>query len=185
MYEKLTLRPITVRRGSALGFVSEVHRRLPRVQGAMWGVSVVDDAGEVVGVILVGHPSRVQTSPTNEHLRVLRCAVAEGHRNACSMLYGAAWRAARAMGAERMDTHTHGDESGVSLIAAGWIDGGMTSGGSHSRTSRPRGEPVDPEPKRRWWAPGSRMKDGTVLSRGPCHCRGETGSHRGDVPESS
>lgn len=106
-YRKLVLRPITVRRATALGFVEVTHRRLPNVQGAMWGVSVLDaESQELLGVALVGHPSQEQTTPTNEHLRVLRVAVVEGVPNACSMLYGACWRAAKAMGCLRMDTHT-------------------------------------------------------------------------------
>ena len=78
-----------------------------------------------------------------------------GYRNACSMLYGACWRAARAMGADSMVTYTHLDEPGTSLIAAGWTDGGLTEGGQYTRPSRKRGAAVDPKPKRRWWAPGS------------------------------
>lgn len=162
----LLLRPITVRRSTAIGFVADVHRRLPQVQGAMWGVSVLDqESGVVVGVALVGHPSRAQTSPSEEHLRVLRVAVREGTPNACSMLYGACWRTARAMGCIRMDTHTHLDEPGTSLIAAGWICGGLTRGGEHSREGRPRKNAIDPNPKRRWWAPGSRLSDGSIVTR--------------------
>jgi hypothetical protein len=155
MTNRLFLRPITVRRATALGFVVRTHRRLPNVQGAMWGVSAVNCAGEVVGVALVGHPSRVQTTPENEHLRILRVAVRENTPNACSMLYSACWRAARAMGCLRMDTFTHLDEPGTSLIAAGWTAAGLTSGGEHDRASRPRKKVVDARPERRWWAPGS------------------------------
>lgn len=165
-YRRLAIRPITVRRVTALGVVANVHRRLPRVQGAMWATSVVDaDTMEVLGVALVGHPSRVQTLRTEEHLRVLRCAVRDGIPNACSMLYGACWRAARAMGCIRMDTHTHLDEPGTSLIAAGWVDGGVTDGGEHSRVQRPRPAAVDARPKRRWWAPGSVLRGGRVMHR--------------------
>ncbi len=158
----MRLAPITVRRASALGFVAATHRRLPKVQGAMWGVSIVD-GDTVVGVALVGHPSRVQTTATNEHLRVLRVAVVEGVKNGCSMLYGAAWRAARAMGCRRMDTHTHLDEPGTSLIASGWLYGGLTDGGEHDRPSRRRGPAIDSQPKLRWWAPGSVDDDGRPL----------------------
>ena len=161
----IALRPITVRRASALGFVRDTHRRLAAVQGAMWGASIILD-GEVVGVALVGHPSRVQTSPTCDHLRVLRVAVREGIPNGCSMLYGSVWRAARALGCVRMDTHTHLDEPGTSLIASGWVDGGFTDGGEHSRPSRVRRPAIDPHPKRRWWAPGSVMPDGRIMQRG-------------------
>lgn len=163
----LVTRPITVKRATALGFVRDVHRRLPNIQGAMWGVCVRDsETNEVLGVALVGWPSQEQTSEHCEHLRVLRCAVREGVPNACSMLYGAAWRAARALGCLRMDTHTHLDEPGTSLRAAGWVEDGLTDGGEHSRASRPREPAVDPRPKRRWWAPGSRLRDGRIAARG-------------------
>jgi hypothetical protein len=45
----------------------------------------------------------------------------DGTRNANSMLYGAVWRAARAMGYVRCITYTQHDESGASLRAAGWV----------------------------------------------------------------
>lgn len=154
----LFVRPWTVRKSDALAFVRVTHRRLPDIQGAMWCVTVRNgNPGRdgVVGVALVGHPSQAQTNDEYEHLRVTRVAVAEGHQNACSMLYAACWRAARAMGALRMDTFTHSDERGASLRAAGWIPGGMTAGGEHSRKARPRKAQVDPRPKQRWWAPGS------------------------------
>ena len=146
----LRLRPCTVRR--ALPFVADVHRRLPRIQGAMWAVGAWAH-GEMIGVALVGHPARELMDDT---LAVLRVAVREGYPNACSMLYGSASRAAKAMGSENLVTYTHEDESGVSLKAAGWIDGGLTDGGEHSRPSRRRSAAVDPKPKRRWWAPWSK-----------------------------
>ena len=159
MVGSLRLRPCTVRRSTALGFVQEVHRRLPHLQGGLWAISV-RSGGDIVGVAIVGHPSQVQTTPEMDHLRILRVAVLPGYKNACSMLYGACWRAARAMGATSMDTFTHLDELGTSLRAAGWVDGGLTAGGEYDRPSRARTKQVDASPKRRWWAPGStKIKD--------------------------
>lgn len=151
--QPLRVRPVTVK-AATLRFVNNTHRRLPKVQGAMWGVSVWSGSA-MVGVALIGWPSRTQTNPELTHLRVLRCAVQEGYPNACSMLYASAWRAARALGCESMDTHTHMDEPGTSLRAAGWVFAGLTDGGEHSRTSRPRAPAIDPRPKQRWFAPGS------------------------------
>lgn len=145
----LKLRICTVRQ--ALPFVRRVHRRLPKIQGAMWASSVWA-RGEMVGVALVGNPPRLLMGDT---LQVLRVAVIEGNRNGCSMLYGACSRAARALGAENLVTYTHLDEDGTSLKAAGWIDGGLTDGGEWSRDGRPRQLVLDPEKKRRWWAPWS------------------------------
>jgi hypothetical protein len=145
--------PVTVR--FALPFVERVHRRLPKVQGAMWAIGcIVQD--EVIGVAVVGHPAQAWT----EHdrvplLNVMRVAVIEGFYNACSMLYGGCSRAGKAMGARDMVTYTHADEHGTSLKAAGWIEGGMTSGGEYDRDSRQRALAIDPLPKRRWWAPWS------------------------------
>ena len=128
----------------------------------MWCVSV-RAGSEIVGVALVGWPSRAHSSDEIDTLCVLRVAVKPdpgmnggGTKNACSMLYGACWRAARAMGADSMVTFTDLDEAGASLRAAGWIEDGITSGGEWSRPSRPRAAAVSSEPKRRWWAPGSK-----------------------------
>jgi hypothetical protein len=145
----LRVRPCTVKQ--ALPFVARVHRRLPKVQGAMWAVGA-HRGDDLIGVALVGWPARELNDDT---LAVLRVAVVEGNSNACSLLYGACSRAGKAMGAENMVTYTHLEESGVSLKAAGWIDGGLTDGGEWDRPDRPRQLALDPEPKRRWWAPWS------------------------------
>lgn len=143
----LHLRPWTVKRAHALAFVADVHRKLPKVQGAMWCVSVRQGA-DIVGVALVGLPSQEQTTDELDMLSVLRVAVRDDVRgvgrhanSACSMLYGACWRAARAMGATSLVTYTHLDEPGTSLRAAGWLDGGLTDGGTHDRPKRRRAPP--------------------------------------------
>lgn len=150
--------PWSVKAG--LPWVRETHRHLPNVQGAKWCVGLRRD-GVVVGAALVGHAARMLGT---DSLAVLRVAVIEGVPNGCSMLYGACSKAARAMGAENMITYTLPDEPGTSLRAAGWVDGGMTDGGEHSRPSRRRPPAVDARPKRRWWAPWSqraRTTEGT------------------------
>jgi len=149
---KLRLRPWSVKK--AVPFVSGVHRRLPKVQGAMWAISVKHE-DKVVGVALVGHPARVWMDDYAT-LAVLRVAVLEGYPNACSMLYGACSRAAKAMGCENLVTYTHHDEHGASLKASNWVDMGLTGGGECSRPSRAREPAVDPFPKRRWLAPWSK-----------------------------
>lgn len=45
----------------------------------------------------------------------------DGTKNANSMLYGAIWRAAKAMGYRKCVTYTQHDESGASLRAVGWV----------------------------------------------------------------
>jgi hypothetical protein len=139
---ELRLRPVSVK--AAIPFVGRVHRRLSKVQGAMWAISV-RVGPDVIGVALVGHPARLLMED-EASLSVLRVAVLEG---ACS-------RAAKAMGAENLVTYTHLDEHGASLKAANWIDGGLTDGGEHNRPSRQRALAIDADQKRRWWAPWSK-----------------------------
>lgn len=77
-------------------------------------------------------------------------ASAFGARNACSMLYGAAWRASRALGYRRCTTYTLLSESGASLRAAGWKQVAVVRGRSWSCPSRPRTDGHPLEDKIRW-----------------------------------
>jgi hypothetical protein len=90
-----------------------------------------------VGVVTVGRPV-ARHFDNGWTAEVTRCCVAEGNKNAASMLYGAAWRAARAMGYARLITYTLIEEPGTSLRAAGWKTIGQTEGGSWNTPSRPR-----------------------------------------------
>lgn len=74
----------------------------------------------------------------------------DGARNACSMLYGAAWRAAKAMGFARILTYTLASETGVSLRAAGWRPSGTTKGRAWGCSSRPRQSKHPLDDKVRW-----------------------------------
>ena len=94
-------------------------------------------AGEIVGAAIVGRPVSRQLDD-GWTVEVTRVAVEDGHPNACSMLYGACWRAARAMGYRRAVTYTLRSERGTSVRGAGWKCIGETGGGSWSRERRPR-----------------------------------------------
>lgn len=76
----------------------------------------------------------------------------DGTKNANSMLYGAAWRATKALGFKRLITYTLPTESGCSLIAAGLKCIGEAGGGSWSRKSRPRVDTYPTQTKLRWEA---------------------------------
>lgn len=84
-------------------------------------------------------------------LEVTRLAT-DGTRNACSLLYSAAARAARALGYQRVLTYVLSSETGVSLKASGWRRVADTSGGSWSRPSRARQDKHPTEAKVRWEA---------------------------------
>lgn len=71
-------------------------------------------------------------------LEVNRTAT-DGTPNANSMLYGAAWRAAKALGYCRLITYTMEGESGSSMRAAGWrVVASRPARVGWTRPSRPR-----------------------------------------------
>ena len=122
--------------GDAQIFVERHHRHHPPPQGGLFAVGAAS-GGEVVGVAIVGRPVArlMQDGWTTE---VTRLCVLEGYPNACSMLYAACWRAARALGWRRLITYTLASESGASLRGAGWRLVGERGGGTWNRRDRPR-----------------------------------------------
>jgi hypothetical protein len=94
--------------------------------------------------------------PVSRHLddgwtvEVTRLCALEDTPNACSMLYAAAWRAARALGYRRCITYTLASEPGTSLTAAGWTLLGERGGGPWSRADRPRVDTHPLEQKQLW-----------------------------------
>lgn len=112
---KLSLQPITLREAAA--FVRRHHRHHGPARGWRFGIAV-NDGEKVVGVAMVGRPV-ARGMDDGWTLEVNRCCT-DGTRNAASMLYGAAARAARALGYRRLVTYTLASERGTSLRAAGW-----------------------------------------------------------------
>lgn len=130
---KLELQPITLREANR--FVELHHRHHKPVQGAKFAIAC-NDGEKVVGVIIVGRPV-ARHYDNNYTAEVTRCCT-DGAYNACSMLYGAAWRAARAMGYKRMITYILNTEHGTSLKASGYSLVGEAGGGNWNKKSRPR-----------------------------------------------
>lgn len=129
----MKLRPITLK--DARAFVSSHHRHHIMPQGGLFAVAVEHD-GLVCGVAIIGRPvSRGMADGYTAEVTRL-CTV--GKKNAASMLYGAAWRAARALGYERLVTYTLKSESGTSLRASGYRVLHEVKGRSWSCPSRPR-----------------------------------------------
>ena len=129
----LTVTPINLDEANA--FVSKHHRHHKPVPGAKFSVAV-SEGDEVRGVAIVGRPV-ARMSDDGWTLEVNRCCT-DGARNACSMLYGAAWRAAKALGYRKLVTYTLPEEGGASLRAAGWRLIGERGGGNWNVPSRPR-----------------------------------------------
>jgi hypothetical protein len=130
----LTLTPINLDEANA--FVAMHHRHHKPVPGAKFSLAVSDDDGKVRGVAIVGRPV-ARMSDDGWTLEVNRVCT-DGAKNACSMLYGAAWRASKALGFKRLITYTLPEEGGVSLRAAGWTFIGLKGGGNWNVPSRPR-----------------------------------------------
>lgn len=139
--------PISLR--EAQEFVRAHHRHHPPPRGCLFCVAA-EDSGRIVGVAVVGRPvaRMLQDGYTAEVTRL----ATDGTRNACSLLYGAAWRAARAIGYRRLVTYTLPEEGGASLRAAGWRLVGEAGGGSWSRAGRPRVDLAPTQAKLRWEA---------------------------------
>jgi len=133
MQHRLALIPITLNEANA--FVQQHHRHHRPVAGHKFSLGAVKD-GQLVGIAIVGRPvSRVRDDGLT--LEVTRLC-SDGTKNACSFLYGAAARAAFALGYRRIGTYTLPGEGGASLRASGWKLIGGRGGGSWSRSSRPR-----------------------------------------------
>jgi hypothetical protein len=131
----LHLVPVTF--ADACGFIAMWHRHHVPPQGMKFTVGAADDAGVLVGVAIAGRPV-ARHLDDGATLEVTRVAT-DGTPHACSMLYAACWRAARALGYRRLVTYTQAGETGVSLRAAGWrIIAARPSRSGWDRPSRPR-----------------------------------------------
>jgi hypothetical protein len=109
--------PITLK--AAQEFVKAHHRHNKPPVGHKFSIGLETDWGLLVGVACAGRPV-ARLFDNGLTLEVNRtCTV--GDRNANSMLYGAVWRAGKAMGYRRCITYTQHDESGASLRAVGWV----------------------------------------------------------------
>lgn len=132
--EKLSIVPIT--RDEANAFIERFHRHHKPPQGYRFAIAV-SDGEKIVGVATVGRP--VSRARDNGFTLEVTRTCTDGTKNANSMLYGAAWRAARALGYRKLITYTLPTESGVSLRGAGFKVVGQTQDGDKwNRKSRPR-----------------------------------------------
>ena len=134
----------------ACEFLRRYHRHHQPPVGHKFSVAVADEGGVVRGVACVGRPV-ARMSDNGWTLEVNRCCT-DGTPNACSALYAACWRAARALGYRKLITYTLPEEGGASLRGAGWRCLGEAGGGSwHTPTSgRPRVDTHPLQTKLRW-----------------------------------
>lgn len=143
----LRLVPMTLREARA--FVAAHHRHHRPPQGGLFAIGA-SLAEAIVAVVIVGRP--VARALANDFTAEVTRLCSTGAKNACSLLYAAAWRAARALGYRRLVTYTLPEEGGASLRAAGWRLVGEAGGGSWSCPSRPRVDTHPLQVKLRWEA---------------------------------
>lgn len=141
----MKIAPITFKKASE--YINQNHRHHRATIGCKFCISVVDDDGQLHGVAVCGRPvSRyLDDGFTLEINRV--CT--DGSRNACSMLYGASCRIAKAMGYRKVITYTLESEDGASLKASNFVLEG-TAGGTHWTGCRNRGQDIPSEMKKKW-----------------------------------
>lgn len=131
----LSVVPMTLREARA--YVDEHHRHHRAPQGGLFAIGAAEDDA-IVGVVIVGMPV-ARMLADGFTCEVTRLA-SDGSRNVCSMLYRAAWRAARAMGYRRLVTYTLPEEGGTSLRAAGFTD----NPAAHVKLPRVEHDPIRP-----------------------------------------
>lgn len=113
---RLIIVPITLRCASE--FVTAHHRHHKAPRGHKFSIGVTTEDGTLVGVAIVGRP--VARALDDGQTAEVNRTCTTGYPNANSALYGAARRAAKAMGYRKLVTYTQEGESGASLRGAGW-----------------------------------------------------------------
>ena len=127
----------------AFEFIKRYHRHHKKPVGSIFQIAVEQD-GKIVGVAVVGRPNSRLTQQNDGGFTVeVTRLCTDGTKNACSALYAACWRAAKALGYRKLITYILNTEPGTSVIAAGGRLVGERGGGSWSVPSRPR---VDKHP---------------------------------------
>jgi hypothetical protein len=144
----MKIKPLTLSQANKL--VEKWHRHHKPTQGHRFSIGAEVD-GEIIGAAIVSRPVSRCVDPyaVAEVTRL----VTNGHKNACSFLYGATARIAKEMGFEKIQTYILDSESGKSLSASGWIFEEMTQGGDWNHSKQFFGKRRTDQPmsaKQRW-----------------------------------
>ena len=131
--------PVTLK--DANEFVFTYHRHHKPCTGQKFSISVRDDYGMIHGVAICGRP--VSRYLDDGYTLEINRLCTDGTRNACSMLYGACARAAKAMGYTRVITYILESENGASLKASNFRYDGIAGGTiwTGKRSGRDNGVP--------------------------------------------
>lgn len=146
--------PIELR--TANEFIVKYHRHHGSVIQHKYSIGLLNE-GHLIGVAINGRP-RARILDNGKTIEVIRLCVMDEIKNVCSMLYGACARIAREMGYEKIITYILKSETGISLLASGWILENSECGGKSWNTkSRERfdvdlfGNKKYPDEKKQRW----------------------------------
>ncbi|UWG99311.1 hypothetical protein LPY66_18330 [Dehalobacter sp. DCM] len=129
-------------------FVRRYHRHhQPIKAGYKFCVGAAKD-DEIIGVAIVGLP--IARHLMDGWTLEVRRTCTDGTKNANSILYGACWKVAKALGYRKLITYTLPSESGATMRAVGWTCIGETKGHSWNCPSRPRVDMHPTQNKLRW-----------------------------------
>jgi hypothetical protein len=157
---KLTVVPCNLRHANEWLKGRHRHHGPTAGHGGKFALAVLDDAARLRGVCVVCQPVG-RSLDDGWTLEVARLCT-DGCPNACSALYGASWRVARAMGYRRMVTYTMPEEGGISLRASGWKQVAETHGKGWDMPGRFRDDKHPLGPKWRWEVSTADYEPGTV-----------------------
>jgi hypothetical protein len=146
----LHIEPLTLAQANEL--VSKWHRHHKKSTGHRFSIGVFDEEGNPHGAAIVGRPVGGSSDGVDQLLiaEVSRL-VTDGTYNACSILYAACARAAKAMGYKWIQTFILSSEPGTSLKASGWEFVRLSHPVGWSNGSRPRNEVVDEGRRKQLW----------------------------------
>ena len=139
------LRLVHVELKEANAFVGSHHRHHKPVQGHRFSLGA-EQNDILVGVAIVGRPV-ARGCDWRSTVEITRLCT-DGTRNACSFLYGASARAAKALGYKVIQTYILESENGASLRASNFLLSHTTAGGTWNQgtfTGRREDQPQCPK----------------------------------------
>ena len=140
--------PLSLREAST--FILENHRHHLPPQGCKFAIGATAGVpGHLIGVAIAGRPVSRYRDDGNT-LEITRLCVKPGFRNLCSLLYSRIAHIACFMGYKILISYTTEEESGHSLMAAGFRMVGTSKGGSWSCHNRSRDDKHPICPKKVW-----------------------------------
>lgn len=138
---KMTIIPINLK--TANDYVTEHHRHHKAVRGCKFCIGLKTDDDKLCGVAICGRPvsRHLDDGLTLEINRL--CT--DGTYNACSKLYSACVKSARAMGYKMVITYILQSENGASLKASNFRCAGVAGGKiwTGKRSGRDNGVPQE------------------------------------------